>query len=107
MFEELKIKIRPKMVVVKRELAETLSIFKDFNNKNLEDGKSVFTKTFGFYQNGLKFDSDKLMVGLDEEIVALKRSKYNLFGKSDKKEKMMDKDLSKNLNYIFYDEDRE
>jgi|688.fasta_scaffold2786297_1 hypothetical protein len=47
------------------------------------------------------------MVGLDEEIVALKRSKYYLFGKSDKKEKMMDKDLSKNLNYIFYDEDRE
>jgi hypothetical protein len=49
MFEELKIKIRPKIVVVKRELTETLSILKDFNNKNLEDGKSVFTKTFGFY----------------------------------------------------------
>ena len=73
MFEELKMKVRPKMVVVNRELADMKSIFKDYNDKNQEDGRPVFIKTLEFYLNELKFDSDKVMGGLDEEIKSLKR----------------------------------
>ncbi len=47
--EELKIKVRPKIFVVKKELADLSSIFKKFDDKNQEDGKPVLTKTIGFY----------------------------------------------------------
>ena len=36
MFEELKMKVRPKMVVVNRELADMRSIFKDFKARIVE-----------------------------------------------------------------------
>ena len=73
MFEELKMKVRPKMVVVNRELANMKSIFKDYNDKNQEDGKPVFTNTLEFYLNELKYNSKKVMDGLDEEITGVKR----------------------------------
>ena len=38
MFEELKLKVRPKLVVVNKELADMTSIFRDFNDKHEEDG---------------------------------------------------------------------
>ena len=34
LLEELKIKVRPKMIVVNRELADMSSLFKDFDGKN-------------------------------------------------------------------------
>ncbi len=61
------------MVVVKRELSNMESILRDFKDKNEEDGKPLFIKTFGFYLDGLKFDFDTVMKGLDEEIAAGKR----------------------------------
>jgi hypothetical protein len=73
MFEELKIKIRPKMVVVQRELGEITKIIKDFSEKNSKEGKSVFTKTISFYLDEFKLDSSKVLSGLDDEIQELKR----------------------------------
>ena len=49
MFEELKMKVKPKMVMINRELAVVTGIFKDFSDKNQEDGKPFFTKTIEFY----------------------------------------------------------
>ena len=73
MFEELKMKVRPKMTVVNRELTDMKSIFKDFSDKNQEDGKPVLTKKLAFYLESLKFDSGKVMGGLDDEITSVKR----------------------------------
>ena len=72
MFQELKIKVKPKMVIVNRELADLKNMFRDFSDKNQADGKPVFTKTLGFYLDGLKFDSGTVMGGLDAEIAAVK-----------------------------------
>ena len=49
MFEELKMKVRPKMVVVNRELGDMASIFRDFSDKNSDDDKPVFAKTLEYY----------------------------------------------------------
>ncbi len=65
-------KVRPKLVVVNRELAGLSKIIRDFDDKNSEDGKPVFTKTVGFYLDGLQFDSGKVLDGLDDEIKAVK-----------------------------------
>ena len=58
-------KLRPKMVVINRELAEITSILSEFDKNNSEDGNQVFTKPLGNYQIVLKFDSQKVMDGLD------------------------------------------
>ena len=63
--EELKMKLRPKMVVINRELAEITSILSEFDKNNSEDGNQVFTKPLDNYQIVLKFDSQKVMDGLD------------------------------------------
>ena len=65
-------KVRPKIVIVNRELAKISSIIKDFDDKNSEDGKPVFFKTVEFYLNELTFDLNKIMGGIDEEIKAVK-----------------------------------
>ncbi len=65
-------KVRPKMVVVNRELVELSKIIRDFDEKNSEDSKPVFTKTVGFYLNILQFDSVKILGGLEDEIKAVK-----------------------------------
>jgi len=66
------LKVRPKLVVVNRELAELSKIIREFDEKNSEDGKPVFTKKVGFYLDGLQFDSGKILGGLDDEIKAVK-----------------------------------
>ncbi len=73
MLEELKIKVKPKMVVVKRELAKISKIIRDFEDENSEVGMPVFSKTVGFFLDGLQFDSAKVLGGLDDEIQELKR----------------------------------
>ena len=64
-FEELKTKVRPKMVVVKRELADVAKIFRDFQNKYEQP---VFTKGLEFYLKALEYESKTVVDGLDEEI---------------------------------------
>jgi hypothetical protein len=71
--EELKIKVRPKIIIVNRGLSDLTSIFKDFNDKNQEDGKPVLTKTVDFYLDGLKFETGKVLDGLEDEIAGAKR----------------------------------
>ena len=65
-------KVRPKLVVVNRELAGLSKIIRDFDEKNSEDDKPVFTKKVGFYLDGLQFDSSKVLDGIDDEIKAVK-----------------------------------
>ena len=72
-YEELKIKVRPKLVLVMRELADVEKILKAFQNKHEAGGKPVFTKTPEFYFEALKFDSSKIMDALDGEIEVMKR----------------------------------
>jgi hypothetical protein len=73
MFEELKLKVRPKLLIVNRELAGLSKIIRDFDDKNSEDCKPVFTKKVGFYLDGLQFDSGKVLDGLEDEIAGAKR----------------------------------
>ncbi len=61
------------MIIVNRGLSDLASIFNDFNDKHQEDGKPVLTKTVGFYLDGLKFDSGKVLDGLEDEIAGAKR----------------------------------
>ena len=55
-FEELKNRVRPKMVVVKRELADVVKIFKDFHDEYEEQGRPVFVKTLNYYEKLFEFD---------------------------------------------------
>ena len=55
-FEELKTKIRPKMVVAARELNNVMEILKAFWEKHLNSGRTVCTKSVQFYLDELKFD---------------------------------------------------
>ena len=54
--EELKIKVRPKMVVAARELTDVANIFRAFWYKHQNDSRTVFTNTLEFYLDALKFD---------------------------------------------------
>ena len=67
-------KVKPKIVVAARELADAAKIFKAFQKKHETGGKQVFTKKLDYYLDALKFDSGKTMAGLDEEIEVMKRS---------------------------------
>ena len=44
-YEELRIRVKPKMLVVVKELADVAKIFADFQKKHEAGGKKVFTKT--------------------------------------------------------------
>ena len=66
--EELKIQVRPKLLIVNKALADVANIFK----KHDEGGKLKFTKKLEFYLEGLTFDSNKVICWLDEEIIFLK-----------------------------------
>ena len=57
------------MAVVKRELAKIEEIFKDFQNEHEREGRPVFTKKLDYFLDALKFNSDKVMQGLDDEII--------------------------------------
>ena len=70
---ELKIKVKPKLVVVKRELENVVEIFKAYQNKNEACSKLVLTKRLEFYLEALKFDSGKVIGSLDDEIEVMKR----------------------------------
>ena len=61
------------MAVVTRELAQIEKMFKDFQSEHEADGMPVFTKKLDFYLEALKFNSDKVMGGLDDEISASMR----------------------------------
>ena len=56
-YEELKIRVRPKIIVASRELADVAKILSAFQGKNQADGRPVFTKTLEFYLKALKFES--------------------------------------------------
>ena len=71
-YEELRIKVNSKMIVVERELADVAKIFLNFKKKHEAGGRKVYTKTLDYYFNALKFDGKKVMIGLDVEIELLK-----------------------------------
>ena len=43
-------------------------ILKTFQDDNEEDGKNIFAKTIDYHLDGLKFDPNRVVNGLDEEI---------------------------------------
>ena len=71
-FEELKIKVNPKIAVIQKELADLEEILKTFQDDNEEDGKNIFAKTIDYHLDGLKFDPNRVVNGLDEEIALVK-----------------------------------
>ena len=72
-YEELKMRVKPKLVMASKELADAVNILKDFDNKNRVDGKIVFTQTLQFYLDALKFDQKIVTAALDQEIEAIKK----------------------------------
>ena len=56
-----------------RELADVAKILSAFQGKNQADGRPVFTRTLEFYLKALKFESQSILGGLEEEINILKR----------------------------------
>ena len=67
-YEELKIRVKPKILLASRELADVVKILRDFQNKHGADGKTVFAKTLQFYLDALKFDPQIVMAALNQEI---------------------------------------
>ena len=65
-------KVKPKIVAAARQLADAVNIFKAYQKKHEAGGKQVFTKTLDYYLDALKFDYDKVMAGLDDEIKVMK-----------------------------------
>jgi hypothetical protein len=55
-FEELKRKVKPKMVVATRALTELVNIFRAFLDKHQNSKRTVFSLTLEFYLDALKFD---------------------------------------------------
>ena len=66
-------KVKPKIVIAARELADAAKIFKAFQKKHEVTGRQVFTRRLDFYLDALKFDAGKSIAGLDEEIDFFKR----------------------------------
>ena len=66
-------KVKPKIAMAARELADAAKIFKAFQKKHEAGGRQVFTKKLDYYLDALKFVSGKTMTGLDEEIEVMKR----------------------------------
>ena len=56
-YEELKVKIKPKIFVAERALADVAKILSAFQNQHQADGRPVFTKSIEFYLKALKFES--------------------------------------------------
>ena len=55
-FEELKIKVKPKMIVAARELSDVANIFRAYWEKHQNGGRTVFSKKLEFYLDALRFD---------------------------------------------------
>ena len=66
-------KVKPKIAVAARALADVANIFRAFQQKHAAGGRRVFTKTLDYYLDAVKCDSAKAMAGLDEEIQVMKR----------------------------------
>ena len=49
------------------------TIFSAFQDKHQAEGRPVFTKSIEFYLKALKFESQHILSGLEEEIDLLKR----------------------------------
>ena len=54
-------------------MTDVTNIFRTFWNKRKNSVRTVFSKTLEFYLNALKFDPQKILEGLTEEITILKR----------------------------------
>ena len=65
-------KVRPRIVVAARALADAENDFRAFSQRHEAGGRQVFTKTLNYYVDALQFDSGKAMAGLDEEIEVMK-----------------------------------
>ena len=60
--------VKPKLVAASKALANAANKFKEFQQKHEDGGRVVFTKSLYYYLSGLKFDSGKFLVDLDEDI---------------------------------------
>ena len=56
------------MFVAGKELADVAKILTDFQNEHQDGGKPVFSRRLQFYLDAIKFESKKVIDGLDEEI---------------------------------------
>jgi hypothetical protein len=68
----LKVKVKPKIFFASRELADVAKILSAFQDQNQADGRLGFSKSLEFYLKALKFESQKILDGLEEEIDTLK-----------------------------------
>ena len=67
-------KVKAKSVIVTRELAEMGDLFKAFQKKHEENGKTVFKKSLQFYLDALNtFDYKEIKAALDEELDSMKK----------------------------------
>jgi hypothetical protein len=73
LYEELKRKVKPKLLLAGRELTDVAKLISDFDTKHQVDGKPVFNRTLKFYLDAIRFESKPIIDGLDEEIANLKR----------------------------------
>jgi predicted RNase H-like nuclease (RuvC/YqgF family) len=71
--EELKRKVKPKLLLAGRKLADVAKLLSDFETENQVDGKPVFSRTLKFYLDAIRFESKPIIDGLDEEIANVKR----------------------------------
>ena len=74
----MKRKVKPKLIIVAKELADVIGLFKGVKSTYEAKSKQIFTKTVDFYLDALKFDASKVLAGLDDEIKVLKQEMANL-----------------------------
>jgi hypothetical protein len=55
-YEELKSKVKPKIVAAGKELSDVAKIFRVFWEKHQDSGRTIFTKSLNVYLDALKFD---------------------------------------------------
>ena len=72
-FEEIKIKVNPKIAIIKKELSDLEEILRTAQDNYEKDGTHIFAKTLDYHLDGLKFDPNRVINGLDEEIALVRR----------------------------------
>ena len=72
-YEELKMRVKLKLVVASRKLADIENLLQAFWSKHEMDGKPVFANKLDFELEKSKLDPKNIMGGFDEEIAIIKK----------------------------------
>ena len=80
-FEELKSKVSPKIALITKELADLEETLRNFEENKEDDGMHIFAKTLDFHLEGLKFEPERLIKGIEGEIALVQSDmeKLSLF----------------------------